>query len=222
MHEGIPEVLLFPLFLWIPLIALLPVSILLYRREARNRIDSSFRERFRLKRPSRNDWLWAIGGIVIVASFDFILMDPVAKWMAGMLLFSPPEHFPVLFHPLKEIELPLSEFMGAELRGNWIVLISTILMHAVALIGEEFMWRGYLLPRQEGAHGRWAWLVNGLLWGYLLHFFMKWNFLSFLPSMLATPYIAQKTRNTWVSLLVHGVPNSILWILILSGVLGFG
>jgi membrane protease YdiL (CAAX protease family) len=85
------------------------------------------------------------------------------------------------------------------------------------------MWRGYILPRQEKTYGKWAWLVNGLLWAYLFHFFVPWNFLSFWPSMLITPFIAQRTKNTWVALLVHGMPNIILLMgIFLTGVLGIG
>ena len=149
-------------------------------------------------------------------------MEPVSKWMATLPLFAAPDHFPILFHPLKEITFPITEFLGVSLSGNWHFLIITIILHSTAMVAEEFMWRGYLLPRQEKTYGKSAWLVNGLFWGYLLHFVLKWNFISFLPSMLVTPFIAQKTKNTWVSLLVHGIPNTLLWILIFTGVMGIG
>lgn len=217
---GLPEIFLFPFFLWFPLISLLPVSLILFKREKRNQPDLSLKKRFRLNRISKKDWLWVISGILFVAVFDFVLMEPISKWMATISFLSPPDHFPILFHPLKEIDLPLTNFLGVSLSGNWLFLIITIILHSTALVAEEFMWRGYILPRQEKTYGKWAWLVNGLLWGYLLHFFMKWNFIAFLPGMLMTPFIAQKTKNTWVSLLIHGIPNTILWILILTGVLG--
>jgi len=219
---GLPDIFLFPFFLWLPLIPLLPISILLFQREKQTLQNLTLRERFRLNRLTKTDWLWAIVGIFIVVMSDFVIMGSIAKWMATLPLFSPPDHFPILFHPLKEIRLPLTEFLGVPLLGNWVFLFVTIILHSTAMIAEEFMWRGYILPRQEKTHGRFAWLVNGLLWGYLVHFIMKWNFISFLPSMLITPFIAQKTKNTWVSLLIHGIPNTILWILILTGILGIG
>ncbi|MBI9097773.1 MAG: CPBP family intramembrane metalloprotease [Spirochaetaceae bacterium] len=204
------------------MIPLLPISIILFKREKTNQLDLSFKRRFRLNKLTRKDWLWVIGGILFVMVFDFLIMEPISKWMATITIFSPPNHFPVLFHPLKEIKLPLKNFLGVSLYGNWLFLIITIILHSTAMIAEEFMWRGYILPRQEKTYGKWAWLVNGLLWAYLVHFIMKWNFISFLPSMLITPFIAQKTQNTWISLLIHGVPNTILWILFLSGILGIG
>jgi len=217
---GLPEIFLFPLFLWLPLIALLPVSLILFKREKQIHPDLNLKKRFRLNRLTKKDGLWVLGGLLFVATFDFIIMDPISKWMATIPLFAPPDHFPILFHPLKEIEFPITNFLGVSLQGNWLFLIITIILHSTALIGEEFLWRGYLLPRQEKTYGKWAWLINGLLWGYLLHFFMKWNFVAFLPSMLMTPYIAQRTQNTWVSLLIHGIPNTVLWIIIFAGIIG--
>lgn len=219
---GFPDIFLFPFFLWLPLIPLLPASLALFRREQKYQPDLTLKERFRLKKITKKDWLWVVGGILFVLIFDFVIMEPVSKWMASIPLFSAPDHFPILFHPLKEITFPLTSFLGVPLYGNWLFLIVMIVLHTIALIAEEFMWRGYLLPRQEKRHGKYAWLVNGLLWGYLLHFFMKWNFISFLPGMLITPFIAQRRKNTWVSLMIHGIPNTILWILILTGVLGVG
>lgn len=219
---GFNDIFLFPFFLWLPLIPLLPISILLFRKEKKNNPKLKISERFRLKPIIKTDWLWIIGGISAVFAFDFLIMEPIAKWMASKPLFSPPDHFPIFFNPLKEVDFPVTKLLGVSLQGNWLFLIITIALHTTAIIAEEFMWRGYILPRQEVKYGKYAWLVNGLLWGYVVHFFMKWNFVSFLPSMLITTYIAQKTKNTWVSLMIHGIPNTILWIIILTGILGIG
>jgi len=178
--------------------------------------------RFRLKAIERKDLFWIIGGITIVIFFDFVVGEPIAKWMAEYRIFKPPSYFPPIFHPLKDRSLPMESLLGVHLKGNWWLIIITIPIHTLAMISEEFMWRGYILPRQEEKYGKYAWIINGLLWAYLVHGFMKWNYISFLPSMLITPLIAQKTRNTWVSLLVHAIPNTFLWILLTVSVLGIG
>lgn len=219
---GLPEVFLFPFFLWLPLMPLLPLSLLLFKLEKRGQPELKLKERFRLQMPKGRDWLWALGGIVVVLLFDFIVSQPITRWLAGFPLFAPPEHMPLLFNPFKEIHFPIKSFLGVSLKGNWLFLILTIILHSIALVSEEFVWRGYALPRQEAAFGKWAWLINGLLWAYLVHLFMRWNFISFLPGMLITPFIAQRTKSTWVSLMVHGIPNTILWILIFTGVMGIG
>lgn len=219
---GYSEVFLFLSFWWGPFILLLPVSIILFKQEQKKQPGLSLKKRFRLNRLTKKDWIWVICGILFVLVFDFIIMEPVSKWLATKSFFSAPDHFPVLFHPLKKITVPLTEFLGVPLKGNWLLLFIIIIFHSITIVAEEFMWRGYILPRQEKVYGKWAWLPNGLLWAYVVHFFMIWNFISFLPSMLLTPYLAQKTKNTWVSLMIHGIPNSLLWILILTGVLGAG
>lgn len=219
---GLSDIFLFPFFMWLPIIPLLPISIILYKREKKDQPDLTLKIRFRLNKITKIDWIWILHGVLFILLSDFVIMNPISKWMATIPIFSPPDYFPIIINPLKEIKLPLNELLGVSLKGNWIFLTVTIILHSTAMLSEEFMWRGYILPRQEKTYGRSAWLVNGLLWGYLVHFGMKWNFISFLPSMLITPYIAQKTKNTWVSLLIHGIPNTILWILILTGVLGIG
>jgi len=207
---GLPEIFLFPFFLWFPIIPLLPISIFLFKREKRNQPDLSFKRRFRLNKITRKDWLWVIGGILFVMVFDFLIMEPISKWMATIPIFSPPDHFPILFHPLKEFELPLANFLGISLYGNWLFLVITIILHSTAIVAEEFMWRGYILPRQEKNYGKWAWLVNGLLWAYLVHFIMKWNFISFLPSMLITPLtgeIAHSASDVLAAPVIQSVHN---------------
>jgi membrane protease YdiL (CAAX protease family) len=57
-----------------------------------------------------------------------------------------------------------TEFLGIALRGNWGMALVYLAILVLNIVGEEFWWRGYVLPRQELAHGRWAWLVHGILW----------------------------------------------------------
>jgi uncharacterized protein len=34
------------------------------------------------------------------------------------------------------------------------------------ILGEEFLFRGVLLPKMEGVFGRWSWVANGVLFGF--------------------------------------------------------
>lgn len=70
---GLPEIFLFPFFLWLPLISLLPVSLILFKRENRNQADLNLKTRFRLNRLTKKDWLWVIGGSL------FLIADPSGK-----------------------------------------------------------------------------------------------------------------------------------------------
>ena len=213
---GWSQAFAFPFFLWIGIFLLIPIVILLYKNEKSSLLLS---ERFRLNKIKSKDIKWIIVGILIVILSDFVIMDPVQKAMAKMPFFSPPDFFPELFNPLKNIELPLDSLLGVKLKGNWSFLFIMIPLHSLAMFSEEFIWRGYFLPKQERVFGKWAWLFNGLLWAYGVHFILKWAYIAFLPGMLITPFLAQKTKNTWVSFFIHAVPNTILWIIILVSII---
>jgi len=112
--------------------------------------------------------------------------------------------------------------MGTPLQGNWRLFFLFILLHIIAMFSEELMWRGFILPLQEGLFGEFAWLVNGLMWAWLVHAGLKWHFIGMLPGMLIAPWVARYTGNTFAAFIVHAGGNSILWILLFLGVLGLG
>ena len=58
-----------------------------------------------------------------------------------------------------------ADFMGVPLSPSawWLIPFWVVVWVGIAVIGEEVVWRGYPLPKQEEAFGRWAWLINGLL-----------------------------------------------------------
>lgn len=48
--------------------------------------------------------------------------------------------------------------------GRYWILAAWLPFWALNIIGEEFLWRSVVLPRQEVAFGHWAWLANGVGW----------------------------------------------------------
>ena len=100
----------------------------------------------------------------------------------------------------------------------WVALVYLVALF-VNIAGEEIAWRGYLLPRQEQTHGQWAWLVNGLMWVFLLHAVLRWMYLGLLPTGLVTPFVAQRTQNIWTAVIIHGTGNLVFLILILVGIM---
>jgi len=52
---GLPELFLFPFFLWLPIIPLLPISIILFKREKIEQLNLSLKKRFRLDRVTKRD-----------------------------------------------------------------------------------------------------------------------------------------------------------------------
>jgi len=87
------------------------------------------------------------------------------------------------------------------------------------IAGEELLWRGYLLPRQEQALGSRAWILNGLLWA-VFHSAIGWRIaLVLLPIEFIVPYVVQRRHNTWLGILIHGVYNGAGFILVALGVI---
>lgn len=111
--------------------------------------------------------------------------------------------------------------MGIPLHGRWWIGLYYLMVLLVANVGgEELWWRGYLLPRQELAHGRYAWLVHGVFWASF-HLFFQWtvaDLTHMLPTCCALAFVAQNRKNTWPGIIAHAVGNSALLLQIFRGV----
>lgn len=107
-------------------------------------------------------------------------------------------------------------FQGTE---RFLLLVWGI-MFFFNIFGEELMWRGYILPRQEIRLGKNAWIFNALLW-VLFHvcFGIQLMILLF-PIMFILPYSVQKTQNTTVGIYIHALINGPAFILVSLGVIG--
>jgi len=220
INKGIPSLYAFFGFLWTPVMLLFPLALCLFVFFEGGEITlDSIAERFRFNPIQGKDWLWVIAAVLVTVISDQLL-EPVGKYFAKKKALAPPTYLPAPFNPLKKMSIPPREFFGVKLRGNWKLLLVFIPLHLLAMFTEEFMWRGYLLPLQESFFGGWAWVFNGLLWAWAVHAVLKWHFIGMVPGMLMAPLIAQYTQSTWASFIVHAVPNSMLWILLLLGVLG--
>ena len=205
--------------LWLPVLLLTPTAFLLYvYLEGGSFNLQSIMTRFRFTAITGSDWFWVLGGIFVTVVADQLLA-PIGKKLAKVKVLSPPDYLPAPFNPLKPLTIPLKQFFDVNLPGNWKFLLIFIPLHLAAMVSEEVMWRGFLLPIQENMFGNYAWVINGLLWAWLVHAILKWHFIGMLPGMLAAPFVAQMTGSTWSAVIVHVIPNSILWILLLWGVL---
>jgi membrane protease YdiL (CAAX protease family) len=83
------------------------------------------------------------------------------------------------------------------------------------VLGEELLFRGYLLPRMNGAFGRGDWVANGLLFaGYHLH--VPWAIPGTLLEMFTTAYPTKRYRSAWIGIAVHSAQSVFLAILIFT------
>jgi membrane protease YdiL (CAAX protease family) len=86
--------------------------------------------------------------------------------------------------------------------------------------GEELWWRGYVLPRQELAFGRSAWVIHGICWS-VFHLFMQptlWDTIRMAITGLALSFVAQRTRSTWPGIVGHSFGNLTFFLSLVSGV----
>lgn len=96
------------------------------------------------------------------------------------------------------------------LSGNWIwlaIITAQVLFNTV--LGEELLFRGYLLPRMAGAFGRRDWLVNGVIFGaYHLH--RPWVIPFGILDAFAYAYPAKRYRSALLGMAVHSFQSVLI------------
>lgn len=207
-----------------PLVLLLAAALFAARREGRVGSFPEMKDRLRLRPMDRRAWLATAG--VLVAAF---ILTGVTTALNGLLvergMIPVPGWLPAFLAPLgSQVEGSGGAFSVYDaafggLRGNWGVLLLYLLLFFFNIAGEELWWRGYLLPRQEAAFGRHAWLAHGLLW-WAFHAFKWWDLLSILPVTLLISLLAQRTQNTTPAIVVHALFNGLGILPVLLGVMG--
>lgn len=205
----------------IPAAVLLALALGFCKRDGYAGSWSDIQRRLRLVRMSGKDWLWAILGLLLTfLSIGAIQQLTVLPLIKAFPAIAPPAFFPPWIQPGVSFDAGrYADYIGAPLKGNWGVAALVLIMLFFNVFGEELWWRGYILPRQEQAHGRGAWLVNGLLWLLWHAAFYPWQIFALLPICLAVPFVAQRRQNTWTAILIH-LQNGVFQVLILAMVLG--
>ena len=104
----------------------------------------------------------------------------------------------------------------AFLSGAWGwygLLLVSFLFNTV--LGEELLFRGFLLPRMNAAFGRGDWVANGLLFtGYHLH--VPWGIPATLIDTFILAYPSKRYRSAWIGIAVHSAQSVVLAILLLT------
>lgn len=178
-----------------------------------------FMRRFRLQKLDTSIF-WQVP----ITAAAIVLLNELFVWTIPLLkqipLFSPPDLIPEIFSDVYEM-IKRSDnitFMGEKLSPEkwWLVPFWLVFWVFLAVVGEEIVWRGYLLPRQEKTYGKYAWLINGLLWNIPFHLYTLHNLFSDMPLYLLLPFIIQKTENTWVGIAIHALLVSLALVIIFT------
>jgi membrane protease YdiL (CAAX protease family) len=164
---------------------LILVAALLLNRERRQGKLVSLGARLWLRPMNGGDWLWAVGGLISVGMLTGGIGGALRMLQDGKN-----------FHPSFMAFEPLGP-------GRYWILAVWLTFFVLNIVGEELVWRGVALPRQEVAFGERAWLVNGFLW-WLFHAAFPWQvLLTLVPITLLLPYVVQRRRSTWTGIVIH-------------------
>ncbi|HEX6326942.1 MAG TPA: type II CAAX endopeptidase family protein [Jiangellaceae bacterium] len=100
--------------------------------------------------------------------------------------------------------------------GNWLWLgLVAVQLLFNTVLGEELLFRGFLLPRMNGAFGRVDWLANGVLFAaYHLH--MPWRMLASLVDAFVLAYPTKRYRSAWIGIAVHSAQSVLIAALLLA------
>ena len=108
-----------------------------------------------------------------------------------------------------------------QLVGAWWFL-GLFVVQAVfnTILGEEFLFRGVLLPKMEGVFGKWSWVANGVLFGFY-HVHQPWGIPgAVINSSFLYAFPSWRFRSTWMGVIVHSAQSVYFAYLILGIVLG--
>jgi membrane protease YdiL (CAAX protease family) len=107
-----------------------------------------------------------------------------------------------------------SFFQGA---WGWFAILVTMGIFNTVL-GEELLFRGFLLPRMNAAFGRGDWVANGVLFAaYHLH--VPWMIPTFLLDTFILAYPTKRYRSAWIGIAVHSAQTVFFTIAVLALVL---
>ena len=87
------------------------------------------------------------------------------------------------------------------------VIIGLVVNGFIAPITEEFYFRGYLLPRIS-RFKIWAPVINSVLHS-LYHFWMPWQMLGLVLSLLPAAFVVWWKRNIYLGMIIHVVGNTL-------------
>jgi membrane protease YdiL (CAAX protease family) len=199
------------------------LTMIIVRREMGNLRWSTIRERLwlnspqnpRTGQPQKSLWLWVIPGSLLFVLISFLLSPTLNSfWISVFPFFAEPAGFAF------DTVLESPEFR-AQIVGNWgFFALAFALSVFNTVLGEEFLFRGVLLPKMKGVFGKLDWVANGLLFT-LYHIHQPWTWFSgWIIAVFLFALPARRYRSTWLAIIIHSVQNVYLLVLILGLVLG--
>jgi membrane protease YdiL (CAAX protease family) len=198
------------------------LSMIIVRREESDLRWATIRQRLWLNtprdpqtgEPRRKLWLWVIPfTLLLFASFFTIAPLLERLWVSVFPFFAAPagSNFG---------EILGSPGILAQLVGNWFFFGLFLVMAVFNIAGEEFLFRGVLLPKMDGVFGNWDWVANGVLMA-AYHWHQPYMILGGIVfATLCFSLPARRFRSTWMSIIIHSMQFLLSFPMILAIVLG--
>jgi membrane protease YdiL (CAAX protease family) len=135
-----------------------------------------------------------------------------------ILAFGIEELVPMLPHAASR---DFGEFLGSDagralFAGSWgwfALVVALVVFNTV--LGEELLFRGYLLPRMNGVFGRRDWVANGVLFA-VYHVHMPWVIPATLLDTFIISYPSKRYRSALIGIAVHSAQSVVILGLTLS------
>ncbi len=194
--------------------------IILYTEEGNIRLRT-IRRRFWLNHPvspktgqKDNRLWWLLIPLILLNIAQELGLAPFLNdlWIKALPFLAEPEGYSpaILFAP--------------ELRALWIgawdlLALQVVLSIFNTFLGEEFIFRGVLLPRMRGVFGRWDWVANGVAFG-LYHLHQPWGLPGNILHGLLLAFTGKRYRSNWFPIILHSGQSIYFIFLILGLVLG--
>jgi membrane protease YdiL (CAAX protease family) len=146
-------------------------------------------------------WLWVIPFVLLYGLWQFFGFDITGPSNRDFALF---------------LDTNGEEFF----RGAWgwfAVLVVQLVFNSV--LGEDLLFRGFLLPRMRGVFGRGDFVANGVLFAFY-HLHQPWSIpASLVANIFVTGYPTRRWQSTWMGIIVHSGQSVFVFFLILALVL---
>jgi membrane protease YdiL (CAAX protease family) len=165
-------------------------------------------------KPRGRFWWWLVPLILLTAIYEAQISGRVDHlWVSLFPFFAQPQGFDL------STTLATPE-VRAQLAGAWNVWGVFVLSALFnTFLGEELLFRGFLLPRMAGVFGKGDWVINGLLFG-LYHLHQPWGILnSAIHGVVFFALPSRSFRSAWFGIIAHSGQSVLLTFLILGLVL---
>lgn len=176
-------------FLSVGLLVLVPMffgAIYLSGRDSGSYKVKDLLARMRIKKLSGMDLVWTVGTFIFLVLTSFVIAKIVMPKL-GM------DATPFFFQ-----NMPLND------EHYWILYVWPAFFF-FNIFGEEFLWRGYIQPRQELLTKKWTWFVHGIFWA-CWHIPMGLDVIfAASPIFFILPAVVQIRKNTTIAIIVHAV-----------------